>query len=133
MNCVVSYLSDLNNFGLKLLRLHCETFFFRAFHEIQFQDYFMKHETLSWNAFTLVSKFHCVCFSSIKKMSLEIKKNLEGLGVHQKKLADLFSWLRRPFNWNSLKCPEIVNSVEVGNANSQHKYIFVDMIYGDSF
>ena len=44
-----------------------------------------------------------------------------GLGVYQKKLAKLDSWLIRSFNWNGLKCPEIVNRVEAGNANSQHK------------
>ena len=27
----------------------------------------MKHEVLSRNTFTVVSKFHCVCFSLIKK------------------------------------------------------------------
>ena len=42
-------------------------FSFRAFHEIQFQGHFVKLEILSWNTFTLESKFHCVCFSSIKK------------------------------------------------------------------
>ena len=41
-------------------------FSFRAFHEIQFQRYFMKHEILSWNTFTLRSNIPCVCFSSIK-------------------------------------------------------------------
>ena len=41
-------------------------FSYRTFHEIQFQGYFMKHEILSWNTFTLVSNIHYVCFSSIK-------------------------------------------------------------------
>ena len=41
-------------------------FSFRAFHEIQFQDHFMKYEILSWNNFILVSNIHCVRFSSIE-------------------------------------------------------------------
>ena len=40
-------------------------FSFRVFHEIYFQGHFMKHET--WNNFTLIFKFHCIPFSSIKK------------------------------------------------------------------
>ena len=54
---------------------------------------------------------------------VEIKKILGGgrLGVYQKMLANLVSWLRRPFSWNRLKCPETLNRVEVGNADSQHK------------
>ena len=47
---------------------------FRAFHEIQLQGHFMKHDTLSWNTFILVSKFHCVCFSSIKKILFTEKR-----------------------------------------------------------
>ena len=42
-------------------------FSFRVFQEIHFQGHFMKHEILSWHTFTLVSKFHCVRFSTIKK------------------------------------------------------------------
>ena len=30
-------------------------------------------------------------------------------------------WLRRSFNWNHLKYPEILIMVEVGNTNPQHK------------
>ena len=44
-----------------------------------------------------------------------------GLEAYQKKLVKLVSWLRRSFSWNRLKCPELLNKVEVGNANSQHK------------
>ena len=47
---------------------------FRVFHEIHFQGHFMKHEMLSWNTFTLVSKFHCVRFSSIKKIVFTEKR-----------------------------------------------------------
>ena len=47
-------------------------FSFRAFHEIQFQGYYMKHEILSWNTFTLVFQFHCVGFLSIKKLCLQL-------------------------------------------------------------
>ena len=43
-------------------------FTFKAFQEIQFHRHFMKHEILSWNAFTLVSNFHGVCFTSITKI-----------------------------------------------------------------
>ena len=35
----------------------------------------MKHEILSWNAFTFVSKFHCVRFSSIKKIVFTEKRH----------------------------------------------------------
>ena len=48
-------------------------FSFRAFHEIQFQGYYMKHEILSWNTFTLVFQFHCVGFLSIKKLCLQLE------------------------------------------------------------
>ena len=41
-------------------------FSFRAFHEIQFHRHSMNHEILPWNIFTLLSKFPCVCLSSIK-------------------------------------------------------------------
>ena len=48
-------------------------FSFRAFHEIQFQGHFMKHEILSWNTFASVSKFYCVCLSSITKIEFAEK------------------------------------------------------------
>ena len=48
-------------------RIHCETF--RSEHFIQFQGHFM-------NSFTLVSKFHCVCFSLIKKIVFTEKRCL---------------------------------------------------------
>ena len=51
-------------------------FSFRAFHQIQFQGHFMKHEILSWSTFALISKFHCVCFSSIKKIAFTEKRCL---------------------------------------------------------
>ena len=54
------------------VRVHWN-FSFRAFHEIQFQEHFMKHEILSWNTFTLLSKFHFLFSSSIKKLSLQRK------------------------------------------------------------
>ena len=41
--------------------------------------------------------------------------------VYQKMLANLISWRKKSFNWNRLKCPEILNRIEVGNANSQQK------------
>ena len=53
------------------------------------------------------------------------EKNSRGLGVYQKMLANLVSWLRRLLNWNCLKYPEIIDRVEVGNGNSQHKQMFV--------
>ena len=49
------------------------------------------------------------------------KKISEGLGVYQKLLAKLVSWLRRLFSWNRLKCPELLNRVEVCNTNFQYK------------
>ena len=54
---------------------------------------------------------------------VEMKTILGGkvLGVYQKMSANLVSWLSRSFHGNILKCPEILNRVEVGNANSQHK------------
>ena len=60
--------------------IHCEIFF-RAFHAIQFQCHFMKHEILSWNSFTLVFKLHFVRFSSIKKLCLQGKDILYNLIV----------------------------------------------------
>ena len=60
--------------------IHCEIFF-RAFHAIQFQCHFMKHEILSWNSFTLVLKLHFVRFSSIKKLCLQGKDILYNLIV----------------------------------------------------
>ena len=50
-----------------------------------------------------------------------MKKILVGLPVYQKMLANLVSWLRRSFNRNRLKCPEMLNRLEVGNSNSQNK------------
>ena len=47
---------------------------FRVFYEIQFQRHFRKREILSWNALTLVCNFHCVCFSSIKKLVFTKKR-----------------------------------------------------------
>lgn len=49
-----------------------------------------------------------------------------GLAVYQKVLAALVGWLRRQFSWSCLKCPEIIENVEMGNVNSQHKDIFVN-------
>ena len=46
-----------------------------------------------------------------------MKKSLGGLGVYQKMLAKLISWIRRSFNWNRLKCPELLIMVVLGNAN----------------
>ena len=37
-------------------------FFFRGFHEIQFQEHFMRYKTLSWNALTLASKFRWISY-----------------------------------------------------------------------
>ena len=48
-------------------------FFFWAFHAIQFQGHFMKHEILSRNTFGLTSKFNCLCFSSITKLCSQRK------------------------------------------------------------
>ena len=49
------------------------------------------------------------------------ERNLGGLEVYQKMLANLIGWLRKLLDWNRLKCPEIINRAEVGNVNSQHK------------
>ena len=49
-------------------------FSFKAFHQIQFQGHFIKHEILSWNTFILVSNIHCVCFSPIKKIVFAEKR-----------------------------------------------------------
>ena len=43
----------------------------QGYTEIFLSEHFLKHEILSWNNFTLVSKFHCQCFSSMKKMYLQ--------------------------------------------------------------
>ena len=42
--------------------------FFQSISDIQFQGFFLEHEIFSCNASALVSKFHCVCFSSITKI-----------------------------------------------------------------
>ena len=52
-----------------------------------------------------------------------------GAGSLSKIVANLVSWLRRLFNWNRLKCFEIFNSVEVDNADSQHKQILIKEWY----
>ena len=52
-----------------------------------------------------------------------------GAGSLSKIVANLVSWLRRLFNWNRLKCSEIFNSVEVDNADSQHKQILIKEWY----
>ena len=55
---------------------------------------------------------------------VEMKQNSGGRGgldIYQKMLANWVSCLRRSFNWSRLKCPEIINRVEVGNVNFQHK------------
>ena len=52
---------------------------------------------------------------------VEMENILGGLGVYRKKLVKLVSLLRRLFNWNRLKSPEILNKVEVVNANSRHR------------
>ena len=54
---------------------------------------------------------------TINVQAVEMKKILGRL-VYQKILANLVSSIRRSFNWNPLKCPEIFNRVAVGNANS---------------
>ena len=54
--------------------------------------------------------FRCYCNN---------KKNYHNRPVEMKKV--LVSWLRRLFNWNCLKCPEMLDGVVPGNANSQHK------------
>ena len=56
------------------------------------------------------------------------EKDSGGLRVYQKILARLVSWLKRSCNWNRLKCPETLNRVVLGNANSQYKYIFVKYV-----
>ena len=60
-------------------------------------------------------------FTDYNDRPVEIRKILGGLGVYQKLLANLVGWLRRLLTWNCLKCPEIINRLEVGNVNSQHK------------
>ena len=52
-------------------------FCFEAFNEVQFQDHIIKHEILSWTTFTLVFKFHCVCFSAIKNCVYREKISLK--------------------------------------------------------
>ena len=50
---------------------------------------------------------------------LEMKKILGGGGwVFIKKCWP--TWSGRSLNWNRLKCPEILNNIEVGNANFPH-------------
>ena len=63
---------------------------------------------------------------SLYNYSVQARRNENNSGgkvleVYQKMSANLVSWLSRSFHGNILKCPEILNRVEVGNANSQHK------------
>ena len=64
-------LSDSSSTYLKA-KIHCEPFF-QSISWSTVSRHFMKHEILSWNAFALVPKFHCVCLSSIKKLCLQGK------------------------------------------------------------
>ena len=47
-----------------------------------------------------------------------------GLGVYKKMLAKLVSWLGRWFDWNRLKCLEILNSVEMIKILNMNRYLF---------
>ena len=75
-------------------------FSFRAFHEIQFQEHFIKHEILSWNTFTLVSKFHFLFFSSIKKLSLQ-RKDIFWQSKFRSSRAEVFC--KKRCTWNFKK------------------------------
>ena len=55
-----------------------------------------------------------------------MKKKSRGPGIYQKMLAKLDGWLRRSFNWNRLKYPEIpkeykCNPVDTGSKLNVHK------------
>ena len=43
------------------------------------------------------------------------------MGVYQKMLANLVSWLRISVNLNRLKCPKLLGKLEVGNPSFKHK------------
>ena len=53
----------------------------------------------------------------LAEQPLRNEKNHEGLGFYQIMSVNKVSWLRIWFNWNNLKCPEILNRVKMGNTN----------------
>ena len=59
----------------------CESYDISKGKDTLFQGHFMKHEILSWNAFTLVSSIHCVCFSSIKKIVFTEKRFIKSCKI----------------------------------------------------
>ena len=88
--------------------------------EIYYSDYiYGLRDSISFNLFAKISYIQ----------ACRNEKNSGGLGVYKKILANLVSRLRRSFNWNCLKCPELLNRLEVSNANSQHKWIFVKYLW----
>ena len=66
---------DFSKVALHFVSLHCGTFLSEHFMKCSFRD-------VSWNIktfmkyFTFVSKFHCVCFSSIKQIVFTEKRYL---------------------------------------------------------
>ena len=105
-------------------RIRCETFL---------SEYFMKHRNMnSRNAFTLVCEFHCVCFSSIKKMYLQRKYVSENLVALI--LMHNISYFRNK-NKKNKKTKTYLNETRNENRNDKtaRMNIFSDFLITDKF
>ena len=71
--------------------------------------------------YDLLKAFSLFTYACYQHRPVEMKKILGGWEFIKKMLTNLLSWLGGWFNWSRLKCPEILNRVEVGNANFRHK------------
>ena len=71
--------------------------------------------------YDLLKAFPLFTYACYQHRPVEMKKILGGWEFIKKMLTNLLSWLGGWFNWSRLKCPEILNRVEVGNANFRHK------------
>ena len=100
-----------------------ENFSFEVFREIQFQKHFMKHEILSWNTLTLVSKFHCASFSSMKKC-VYIEKIYAGSGnLIALIVINNISYYKSKTNKNSKRSQRIWNKAWSKNMNEKSAWV----------
>ena len=95
-----SHQTEFYKKGVLETRTHCETIL---------SEHFMKLEILSWNTFTLVSNFDCVCSSSIKRIVFTEKRyvcwpsaaivnfQIESNITFQKRDKNLFQNFKTPF------------------------------------
>ena len=95
-----SHQTEFYKKGVLETRTHCETIL---------SEHFMKLEILSWNTFTLVSNFDCVCSSSIKRIVFTEKRyvcwpsaaivnfQIESNITFQKRDTNVFQNFKTPF------------------------------------